>query len=110
MDDAKTLMLKRMFYVEFVDFFSDRCTIMKRTVGADLQLPFRDHLYGYHVDELMMYQMPLGMTLFSIRISMHVADLNEVTAVLSSLRMIDYYRDEIHQPFIDAALMPVKKV
>lgn len=110
LDDAKTLMLKRMFYVEFVDFFSDRCTIMKRAVGADLQLPFRDHLYGYHVDELMMYQMPLGMTLFSIRISMHVADLNEVTAVLSSLRMIDYYRDEIHQPFIDAALMPVKKV
>lgn len=52
--------------------------------------------------------MPLGMTLFSIRIDMNVADLNAFTVVMSSLRMIDYYKPEVHQEFIDNAIMPIK--
>ena len=108
LDDATSL--KRMFYAEFIDFFTDNCLIMNRRVDADLQLSFRENTYAYHVDELAVYQMPLGMTLFSVSIRMKVADLNDATAVLSSLRMIDYYKEEVHRPFIDAALMPVKKV
>lgn len=109
-EEAEVVSLKRMFYAEFIDFFSDSCTIMKKSVGTDLQLPFRENTYNYHVDEVIIYQMPLGMTLFSICIKMKVTDLNDVTAVLSSLRMIDNYKDDVHKAFIDAALMPVKRL
>ena len=109
-DDAEAVALKRMFYAEFIDFFSDSCTIMRKKVDVKHQLPFRDSMYSYNVDEITVFQMPLGMTLFSVGIRMDVNDLNDVTAVLSSLRMIDNYKDEIHKPFIEAVLMPVKRI
>ena len=109
-DDAEAVALKRMFYAEFIDFFSDSCTIMRKKVDVKHQLPFRDSMYSYNVDEITVFQMPLGMTLFSVGIRMDVNDLNDVTAVLSSLRMLDNYKDEIHKPFIEAVLMPVKRI
>ena len=109
-DDTEIVSLKRMFYAELIDFFSNRCIMMKKQVDSELLLPFRDSQYSYHVDELAVYQMPMGMTLFSVRIQMTVADLNEVTAVLSSLRMIDSYQDGTHNSFVEVALHPIKNV
>lgn len=108
--DAEAASLKRMFYAEFIDFFSDCCTVMKKSVDVDLQLSFRDSVYGYRIGDIVVYQMPLGMTLFSVCVKMKVADLNDVTAVLSSLRMIDNYKNGVQQTFIDTALKPVKNL
>ena len=109
-DEAEIIVLKRMFYAELIDFFSDRCVLMRKQVDSELLLSFRGSPYRYPVDELALYQMPMGMTLFSVRLKMTVADLNEVTAVLSSLRMIDYYQDEVHKSFVEVALDPIKHV
>ena len=89
-DDEKHS-LNRIFYSEFVDFFTEQCRILSMSVDTTLQVSFRDNLYTYRIDEISVYQMPLGMTLFSVRVKMTVADLNDVTVVLSSLRMIDSY-------------------
>lgn len=106
--DDEAASLKRTFYEEYIDFFADKCVMMKNVVNKDLRLPFREEMYDYHVSDITIYQMPLGMTLFSIRIDMNVADLNAFTAVMSSLRMIDYYKQAVHQEFIDNAIMPIK--
>lgn len=108
-DQAELTALKRTFYAEFIDLFAERCTLMRKQVEAELQLSFRNQLYRYWVDELVLYQMPMSMTLFSVRLRMQVADLNEVTALLSSLRMIDNYQDEVHRPFVETALGPIKQ-
>lgn len=106
--NAEAASLKRTFYEEYIDFFVDKCVIMKNVVDKDLRLPFREEMYDYHIADITLYQMPLGMTLFSIRVDMKVTDLNAFTAVMSSLRMIDYYKAEEHQEFIDNAIMPIK--
>ena len=107
-DDEKHS-LNRIFYSEFVDFFTEQCRILSMSVDTTLQVSFRDNLYTYRIDEISVYQMPLGMTLFSVRVKMTVADLNDVTAVLSSLRMIDSYAQGANKDFADVVLMPVKR-
>lgn len=109
-DPSELTALKRTFYAEFIDLFAERCTLMRRHVERELELSFRGQTYRYRVNELMLYQMPMGMTLFSIRLRMAVTDLNEVTALLSSLRQIDHYHSEPQDPFVEAALAPIKWV
>lgn len=109
-NETEIATLKRTFYAEYIDFFTDRCTVSKLHLDKDMKLEFRGDMYGYHIDELKLYQMPLGMTLYSIRIDMKVDELNAATAVLASLRMIDHYEVSTHHDFVDMAIMPLKNV
>ena len=51
-DDTEIVSLKRMFYAELIDFFSNRCVLMRKQVDSELLLPFRGSPNRYHVDEL----------------------------------------------------------
>lgn len=38
--DDEAASLKRTFYEEYIDFFADKCVMMKNVVDKDLRLPF----------------------------------------------------------------------
>lgn len=105
--------LKRVFYPEFVDFCSNTengTESWTKNINQELQITAFGKELSFHLISLSIFFMPLGMTLFAIKIEMNGNDLNDATAVLSSLRAIDFYQPNTHSAFITAALLPIKEV
>lgn len=100
---------RRLFYPEFVDFcYGDEhgCKAWKRSIGRPMTLTFRGQTYHYQLDELSIYLMPMNIVIFAIKVSQTSDDLNTMTAVMFSLRAIDYYSNDVHGEFIEHAITP----
>ena len=105
--------MKRIYYPEFVDFcFADAdatrgCVELSRKVGVQTVLVTKSGNVELTIDDLSLYLMPMDVTLLKIGVSFEVDDLNKATAVLASLRMVDYYSAEDHGEFIRLAIDPL---
>ena len=105
--------MKRIYYPEFVDFcFADAdatrgCVELSRKVGVQTVLVTKSGNVELTIDGLSLYLMPMDVTLLKIGVSFEVDDLNKATAVLASLRMVDYYSAEDHGEFIRLAIDPL---
>ena len=105
--------MKRIYYPEFVDFcFADAdatrgCVELSRKVGVQTVLVTKSGNVELTIDDLSLYLMPMDVTLLKIGVSFEVDDLNKATAVLASLRMVDYYSAEVHGEFIRLAIDPL---
>ena len=92
--------MKRIYYPEFVDFcFADTdadkgCVELSRKVGEKMAFATKSGDVELAIDDLSLYLMPMDVTLLKIGVSFDVDDLNKATAVLASLRMVDYYSAE----------------
>ena len=112
-DDTREI-VKRYFYPEFVDFCYSRekdqnCTRFIKQINEDLTIPIKGKDIKFAVKEITLYVMPYNMALFSIHIEQETDDLDDCTALLYNLRSIYDYK-EIHQPFLDKAILPMMEV
>ena len=105
--------MKRIYYPEFVDFcFADTdadkgCVELSRKVGEKMAFATKSGDVELAIDDLSLYLMPMDVTLLKIGVSFDVDDLNKATAVLASLRMVDYYSAEDHGEFMRLAIDPL---
>ena len=105
---------KRFFYPEYVDFCyatetNDTCIRYVKHINKDMQILINDKERQYSIKEITLYIMPFKIAMFSIHIEHETADLNDCTALLFSLRAIDFY-SEIHKEFIDVVIKPLTDV
>lgn len=105
---------KRFFYPEFVDFcYSDEsdnsCIRFVKHINQDLSIILHEKEICFSIKELTLYIMPFNMALFSIHIEKESENFNDSTALLFSLRSIDYY-SECHNTFVETAIQPFIEV
>lgn len=110
-DDAAIKELKSVFYPEFVAFCcrgSHGCDTWCKTFDADRVLTLKGRDYHYRLQDVHFFFMPLAITMFSVQIAMRVEDPNDATAVLSSLRLERFFKQNVGQESI--AISAVKEV
>ncbi len=105
---------KRFFYPEYVDFcYADAsgksCTRYVKHVDEELEISVKEKVIRFGVKEITLYLMPFRMAMFSIHIEQTTNDLDDCTALLFSLRSIDYYT-EAHGAFVEKAIRPFMDV
>ena len=105
---------KRFFYPEFVDFcYADEtdksCVRYTKHINEDVDIAVKEKTIRFGIKELTLYLMPFQMAMFSIHIELDTQDLGDCTALLSTLRSIDYYTD-CHAAFVEHAIQPFMEV
>ena len=105
---------KRYFYPEFVNFcyansFGSACVRFIKLVNSPMEITIHGNTIQYEIKELTLYLMPFNIVMYSIHLELETSDLNDCTALLFSLRTIDFY-SEIHQTFVEKAIQPIVEV
>ena len=105
-------MMRNYYYSEFVNFFTDDVTVFKRTVGANATVTLKgdtttDRKVVFYVAETALYQMPLNLVVFSIRLEFAETEQNDLAKVLLKLRSCSHYLVEEIGDFINLGIAPV---
>lgn len=105
-------MMRNYYYSEFVQFFTDDVTVFKRKIGANATICLKgddapDRKFPVYVAETALYQMPLNLIVFSIRLEIRETEQNDLAKVLLKLRSCSHYLVEEVGDFINLGVAPV---
>ena len=104
--------MRNYYYSEFVNFFTDDVSVFKRKIGANATISLKgdsapDRDVSVYVAETALYQMPLNLIVFSIRLEFEGTEQNDLAKVLLKLRSCSHYLVEEVGDFINLGVAPV---
>ena len=117
-DPKRDELLKNYYYSEFVDFFSNDVIVFKKEVNCRATINFTskngrervvEKTQKVNIAEIMLYQLPMQVIIFSVKLEFKDAELNDVSWVLMKLRSCNHYLFKEAGDFVNMGLGPVFK-
>ena len=114
-DPKRDGLLKNYYYSEFVDFFSNDVVAFRKDVNSMATIdsvskndPEQiEKKQEVKVTEIMLYQMPMQVVIFSVRLDFKDVELNDIAWVLMKLRSCNHYLVKEVDGFVKLGLDPV---
>ncbi len=110
--DAKTIeSFRNYYYSEFVDFFTNEVSVFKKSIERDISIVLHENgneiSEGITIADLTLFQMPMGLALFSISLKFKNVEHDNYASIISQLRNCGNFKNKMDDDFFKFAISEI---
>lgn len=116
-NDSQIEALQNYYFSEFVDFYTKDVLVLKKSVQSDISICIEESInfvdkqkkenlkqVPFRIEDICIYQMPMSMSVFAIRIKFTDLEENDIVRCLKKLRSCCYFNLEKVGSFVQKAI------